>query len=94
MDNKIRKFTWLHNGIFIRNRLSDEKKTWLNENCTGQFIVCSESRITCTNSERTESMLDEQFELQKISIMGSLLVFEKEQDMAHFLLKWVDDEDI
>ncbi len=94
MDNKIRKFTWLHNGIFIASRLSESQKDWLAENCTGQFIVTSESRLTCTNSDRVESMLDEQFELQKISIMGSLLVFEKEQDMAHFLLKWVEDEDI
>ncbi len=94
MSNRIRKFDWLKNGIFVAHRLSDEKKNWLAENCTGQFIVCSESRITCTNSDRTQSMLDEQYELQKISIMGSLVVFEKEQDMAHFLLKWVDDEDI
>ena len=93
-DKKIRKFAWLRNGIFITNELSKGQKDWLVENCTGQFIVTSESRMTCTNSDHVQSMIDEEYALQKISIMGSLVVFEKEQDMAHFLLKWVDDEDI
>ena len=62
MNNKIRKFKWLHNGIFIALRLSETQKEWLAINCTGQFIVTSESRLTCTNSDRVESMLDEQFE--------------------------------
>ncbi len=94
MDKKIRKFAWLKNGIFIGRRLTDAQKEWLVENCTGQYIATSETRMTCTNSEHVESMLDEKYELQKISIMGSLLVFEKEQDMAHFLLKWIENEDI
>lgn len=95
MSNKIRKLSWLKNGIFVPKRLSESQKSWLDENCTGQYIVTSECRITCTNSEHVQSMLDEEYELQKISIMGFLLVFEKERDMAHFLLKWVEeDEDI
>ena len=84
----------LKNGIFIARRLSDTQKEWLAESCTGQYITTSETRMTCTNSDHVESMLDEEYELQKISIMGSIVVFEKEQDLAHFLLKWVDDEDI
>ena len=94
MSKGIRKFDWLKNGIFVNRRLSELQKEWLAENCTGQFIQTSESRMTCTNSDRVQSMLDEQYELQKISIMGSMLIFENEADMAHFLLKWVEDEDI
>lgn len=91
---RIRKFDWLKNGIFVPRRLSELQKKWLDENCTGQYIVTSESRITCVNLEHVQSMLDEEYEIQKISIMGSFLIFEKEQDMAHFLLKWIEDEDI
>ncbi len=94
MNTKIRKFTWLKNGIFMPRRLTDLQKDWLDDNCTGQFIITSESRMTSVNSNHVKSMFVEEYEIQKISIMGSLLIFEKEQDMAHFLLKWVEDEDI
>lgn len=94
MSLNIRKFNWLKNGVFIGRRLSEAQKDWLVNTCSGQYITTSESRLTCVNSEHVDSMLDEKFECQKISIMGSLLIFEKEEDLAHFLLKWVEDEDI